>query len=67
MLRLTQKAKITELEKNAHQVEELTKENSNMATELAALCEHVERIKVDAIVEFQTSQPYFDELGDQFA
>ena len=55
MLRSAQKARITELEKNAHQVEDLTKENSNLATELAALCEHVESIKVDAIIEFQTS------------
>lgn len=55
MLRSAQKARITELEKNARQVEELTKENSNLMTELAALCEHVERIKADAIVEFQTT------------
>ena len=50
-----QKARITELEKNARRVEELTKENSNLTTELVALYEHVERIKVDAIAEFQTS------------
>ena len=67
MLRSAQKARITKLEKNARQVEELTKENSNLVTELVALCEHVERIKADAIAEFQASQPYFDELGDQFA
>ena len=50
-----QKARITELKKNARRVEELTKENSNLTTELAALCEHVERIKADAIAKFQTS------------
>ena len=67
MLRSAQKARITKLKKNARQAKELTKENSNLVTELVALCEHVERIKADAIAEFQTSQPYFDELGDQFA
>ena len=50
-----QKARITELEKNARRVEELTKENSNLTTELVALYEHVERIKADAISEFQKS------------
>ena len=50
-----QKARITELEKNARRVEELTKENSNLTTELVALYEHVERIKADAIAEFQKS------------
>ena len=50
-----QKARITELEKNACRVEELTKENSNLTTELVALYEHVERIKADAIAEFQKS------------
>lgn len=42
------------------------KENSNLRTELTALREHVDKVKDEAIVEFQTSQAYFDEIGIQY-
>ena len=34
--------------------------------ELTAHCEHMDQVKADTIVEFQMSQPYFDELGVQY-
>lgn len=54
------------MEGSTHQVEELTKENSNLRTKLTALCEHVDKVKDEAITKFQTSQAYFDEIGIQY-
>ena len=50
-----QKEKVSQLEGSARRVEELMKENSNIRTELTALCEHVDKVKDEAIAEFQTS------------
>ena len=36
------------------------KARTNLAMELAALYEQMEKAKADAMAEFQTSQPYFD-------
>ena len=59
----TQKARINELEKSIYQVDELTKENTNLTN----LHKQMDKAKADAINEFQTPQPYYDELGDQYA
>ena len=47
-------------------MEELTKENSNLKTELATLHEHVDKVREEAVIEFQTSQIYFDKMGVQY-
>ena len=47
-------------------MEELTKANTNLTTNLAALHEQVNKAKADAVVEYKDFQPYFDELGDQY-
>ena len=61
-----QKEKVSQLEGRARRVEELMKENSNLRTELNALREHVDKVKDEAIAEFQTSQAYIDEIGIQY-
>lgn len=57
------------IEETRQQVE-VEKARINLATELAALREKMEKAKVDAVVEFWTSQPYFDACsvyyGDEF-
>lgn len=42
------------------------KENSNLKSELMGLCEYMDKAKVEAIAEFQTSQTYFDEMGAMY-
>ena len=49
------------------QVEELTKANFNLTTELTALRERVDKAKADAMEEFKNSQPFFNELGVQYS
>ena len=49
------------------QVEELTKANFNLTTELTALHERVDKAKADAMEEFKNSQPFFNELGVQYS
>ena len=53
-----------------HQTDELMKENANLKSEVAALHEHMDKVKEEAIEEYQVSQPYFDEMrgyyGDRF-
>ena len=51
----TLKAKVSQLEERARWVKELTKENSNLMTELATLCEHVAKAKTKVLAEFQVS------------
>nr|POF19162.1 hypothetical protein CFP56_53467 [Quercus suber] len=46
----------------AHQTDNLMKENTNLKSEEAALHEHIEKVKEEAIKEYQVSQPYFDEM-----
>lgn len=58
-----QKAKVTQLEGDAHWVKELAKTNANLRIKLAALREQVYKAKADTIEEFKGFQPYFDELG----
>lgn len=53
---------MTQLEGDARWVKELAKTNANLRTELAALCEQVDKAKVDTVEEFKDSEPYFDEL-----
>jgi len=51
------KAKLSRM---AHQTDNLVKENANLKSEVAVLHEHIERVKEEAIEEYQVSQPYFD-------
>lgn len=46
-----------------HQCQELAKSNTNLMTELATLREQIKQAEVDTVVEYQTSQPFYDELG----
>ncbi|KAK9986696.1 hypothetical protein SO802_031647 [Lithocarpus litseifolius] len=48
----TYKAKVTQLEGIARWVEELTKANTNLTTELTAFHEQVDKVKADTIEEF---------------
>ena len=56
-------AKSTMLAKETLQLEEVEKAKTNLATELAALLEQVEKAIVDAMAEFRISQPFFDACG----
>ena len=58
-----QKAKVSQLQESARQVEEPTKENSNLKIELTTLREHVDKVRAEAVVKFQTSQAYYDKMG----
>lgn len=49
-----------------HQADELMKENANVKFEVAALHEHMNKIKEETIKEFRVSQPYFDEMGGYY-
>lgn len=61
------KAKLSGL---THQTDNLVKENANLKPEMAALHEHMEKVKEEAIEEYQVSQHYFNEIrgyyGDGF-
>lgn len=57
---------MSQLEESACQVNELTKANSNLTIELIVFCEHVDKVRAKAIVDFQVSQSYYDELGIQY-
>nr|POF20766.1 hypothetical protein CFP56_76015 [Quercus suber] len=46
-----------------HQTNDLVKENANLKFEVAALHEHMEQVREEAIEEYQVSQPYFNEMG----
>lgn len=47
----------------AHQTNDLTKENANLKSEVATLHEHMDKVKEEAIEEYQGSQPDFNEMG----
>nr|POE89315.1 hypothetical protein CFP56_77433 [Quercus suber] len=49
-----------------HQHDELMKENANLKSEVAALHEHMDKVKEEAIEEFPVSQPYFNEMGGYY-
>ena len=51
------------LETTSLRCKELAKANTNLTTELAALREQIEQAKADSVAEYQTSQPFYDELG----
>lgn len=61
-----QNEKLGQLEGSAHRAEELQKVNTNLVTELTALRKQIDQVKANAIAKFQTSKPYFDELGVQY-
>ena len=56
-------AKSTTLVEETHRLEEVEKVKTNLATELVALCEQVERARANTVVEFQISQPFFNACG----
>nr|POE55969.1 hypothetical protein CFP56_64391 [Quercus suber] len=39
------------------------KENVDLKSEVTALYEHMDKVKEEAIEEFQMSQPYFNKMG----
>lgn len=61
-----QKDKVSQLEGAAYQVEELTKSNTNLTIEVAALRDQVDKVRANAMEEFKDSQPFFDLLGAQY-
>ena len=55
--------KKVKLEATTRQCEELVKSNTNLMTELTILHEQMEQVKANAVAEYRTSQPFYDELG----
>nr|POE54779.1 hypothetical protein CFP56_47615 [Quercus suber] len=55
--------KKVELEATTRRCEELVKSNTNLMTELTTLHEQMEQVKANDVAEYQTSQPFYDELG----
>lgn len=55
--------KKTKLEATTHRCQELAKSNINLMIELATLCEQIKQTESDTVAEYQTSQPFYDELG----
>ena len=53
----------TKLSGITHQADELMKENVNLKSKVAALHEHMDKVKKEAVEEFRVSQPYFNEMG----
>lgn len=51
----TQKAKVTQLEGITRRVEELTKANTNLTTELTVFREEIDKVKADTIEDFKES------------
>jgi len=51
------------LEKATRSCEDLAKASTNMTTELATLHDQMEQVKMDAVAEFRTSQPYYNRCG----
>lgn len=56
-------AKTTVLAKETHRHREVEKAKSNLETELATLCEQVEKAMADTVVEFQVFQPFINACG----
>ena len=44
----------------------MTKKNSNLKTKLTALRKHVDKVGDEVVIELQTSQAYFNEMGIQY-
>ena len=53
-------AKTKVLVEETSRLEEAKKVKTNLATELAALHEQMEKARADAMAEFRISQPFFD-------
>ena len=51
------------LAEETRRLEEAEKAKTNLATELAALCEQMEKARADAVAKFCISQPFFDACG----
>ena len=47
----------------SHKTDNLVKENANLKSNVAALHEHMDKVKEEAIEEYQVSQPYFNKMG----
>ena len=56
-------AKLTLLKEETRRQEEVEKMNTNLTTELAALCKQMDKAKADAVAAFQISQPFFDKCS----
>ena len=56
----------TKLSGVTHQTDELMKENVNMKSKVAALHEHMDKVKEEAVEEFWVSKPNFNEMGDYY-
>lgn len=63
-------AKLALLKKETRHRKEVEKMNTNLTTELAAFCKQMDKAKVDIVVAFRISYPFFDECnvfyGDGF-
>lgn len=57
------KAKLSRI---GRQTDYLVKENANLKFEVAALNEHIEKVKEEVIEEYQVSQFYFHEMGGYY-
>lgn len=55
--------KKVELEATTRWCEELVKSNTNLTTELTTLHKQMEQVKANAVAQYQTFQPFYDELG----
>ena len=51
------------LSETTYKADELVKENSFLKSEVAALREHMGKVKEESIEKYQGSQPYFNEMG----
>ena len=56
-------AKTKAFAEETHRLVEAEKAKTNLATELAALYEQMEKARANAVVEFRISQPIFDACG----
>ena len=50
----------------AHQTEDLVKENVNLESKVAIIHEHIEKVKKEAIEDYQVFQPYINEIGGYY-
>nr|POE55926.1 hypothetical protein CFP56_45141 [Quercus suber] len=57
------KAKLSRM---THQFNKLAKENSYLKFEMAVLHEHMDKVKEEAIEEYQMPQPYFNQNGGYY-
>nr|POE91909.1 hypothetical protein CFP56_28022 [Quercus suber] len=45
---------------------DIMRRNANLKSEVAALHEHIKKVKKETIEEYQAFQPYFDEIGGYY-